>query len=80
MYHTDFIDKAWKRSGGKCECTRWSHAHNVIRCGQELVWENKGKEGKGRWETYHISRAGPDTAANYEILCATCYKRVLFKC
>ena len=78
LENADLILEAWKRSGGKCEYRRWNHAHNVVRCGQELFWEHRGKEGNGRWDAYHIDFLGPDTPANYEILCSTCYKRLLF--
>ena len=74
----NIIEKAFKRSGGKCECRSWTHNHNVVRCGQDLIWERHGKEGKGRWEARCINPKVPESASSYEILCADCYKRILF--
>ena len=80
MSFTDHVlQQAWKRAGGKCECRRWIHHHNVVRCGMELVLANRGKEGQGRWEAHRISRIGGDTLSNCEILCGDCYKRTLFE-
>ena len=72
------IEKAFIRSGGKCECRSWNHSHNVVRCGQELILEQRGKQGKGRWEAHCINPKFSESAYSYEILCADCYKRVLF--
>jgi len=80
MAFTDkIIEQAWKRAGGKCECRRWSHSHNIVRCGKELVLANKGKEGPGRWETRRVEPSAGDTLSNCEILCADCYKRILYE-
>jgi hypothetical protein len=50
----------------------------VARCGKDLVWGNRGKEGQGRWEARRIDRPGTDTSANYEILCVDCNKMILY--
>ena len=73
------VEQAWKRAGGKCECKRWTHKHNVVRCGQELVFANRGKKGQGRWEAHRISHTDGDTLSNYEILCAYCYKLAIYE-
>ncbi len=78
MYSSDSVLEAWKRAGGKCECKRWTHSHNVARCGKELVWENRGKAGDGRWEARRSNNPGTDTPNNYEILCSECYKLALY--
>jgi hypothetical protein len=73
------IEQAWKRAGGKCECKRWSHKHSIVRCGKELVFSNKGKAGQGRWEVRQIDKLAGETVANCEILCADCYKQILYE-
>ena len=78
MYSNDVVSEAWKRAGGKCECKRWSHSHSVARCGKELVLENRNKAGDGRWETHRFDRLKGETSSNLEILCADCYKLVLW--
>ena len=73
------VEQAWKRAGGKCECKRWTHNHSVVRCGKELVFANRAKEGQGRWEARRVEPSGGDTLSNCEILCADCYKRSLYE-
>lgn len=64
---------AWRRSGGKCECTRTLCGHRG-RCNRLLVWDMRGKEGLGGWEAHHIDVDGPDSPENCEILCQECHK------
>ncbi len=64
------IEKAWKRASGRCECTRWSHKHNPVRCGKELVFANRCREGQGRWDAHRVSPKYNETLYNCEILCA----------
>jgi hypothetical protein len=78
-FSENVIEQAWKRAGGKCECRRWSHHHNVVRCGKELVRANRGIEGQGRWDARRIDQTGGDTLSNCEILCADCYKQALYE-
>jgi 5-methylcytosine-specific restriction endonuclease McrA len=77
----DFSDsvvlQAWQRAGGKCECKRLTHAHSWARCNNDLVWENRGREGRGAWEAHHITAGGPDILSNCEILCWDCHKQTL---
>lgn len=73
------IEQAWKRADGKCECKRWTHKHSVVRCGKELVLAKRGKEGQGRWEARRVNKSLGDTLSNCEILCADCYKRILYE-
>ena len=73
------IEQVWKRSGGKCECRRWNHKHNVVRCGQALAFGIRGTAGQGRWEAHRVDRSGGDTLSNCEILCWDCYKRTLYE-
>ncbi len=73
------IEQAWKRASGKCECQRWAHKHTPVRCGRELTFANRGKEGQGRWEVHRVSPSFGDTLYNCEILCADCYKQSLYE-
>jgi len=80
-YMGEFPDKvvkeAWKRSGGRCECTRDHEWHKGRRCPQKLNWDDRGKEKQTGWEAHHkISQAagGSDTLSNCEILCQNCHK------
>ena len=80
MPFTDHVlQQAWKRAGGRCECSRWTHKHNIVRCANELVLASRGKEGQGRWEAHRVSRSGGDTLFNCEILCWDCYKQALYE-
>lgn len=68
------VKKAWQRAGGKCQCTR-SGCRHTGRCSKELVWENRGAEGRrGAWEAHHRSADGGNTRSNCEILCLACHK------
>lgn len=67
------VEDAWRRAGGRCECRRRSHSHPYVRCNKELVWNNRGREGRGRWEAHHRSSTGGDTLSNCEILCWDCH-------
>jgi len=72
------VNAAWERAGGKCECTRATHSNHYGRNrGKELVWENRGREGRGKWETHHKVRDVPDTLSNCEILCWECHSQTL---
>lgn len=71
------VESAWKRSGGCCECRRISHSHPNTRCNKQLVWENRGREGRGKWEAHHINSNGTDTLSNCEILCWDCHSKTL---
>jgi hypothetical protein len=49
-FSEDVIEQAWNRSGGKCECKRWTHNQNYSRCSIQLVKYIRGKEAQGRRE------------------------------
>jgi len=70
------VQQAWQRAGGKCECQRTTHGHTG-RCNKQLVRENRGREGKGKWEAHHRVRGGGDTLSNCEILCWDCHSKTL---
>jgi len=71
------VEAAWRRAGGRCECRRRSHNHSYVRCNKQLVWDNRGREGRGKWEAHHRNRTGGDTLSNCEILCWDCHTATL---
>ncbi len=56
------VQSAWNRAGGKCE-----------RCGKQLVWENRGRSGRGCWEAHHKNTSKGDELSNCEIVCFDCH-------
>lgn len=46
------VEQAWQRVGGHCECRRSSHGYNYVRCNKQLEWGNRGRTGRGCWETH----------------------------
>jgi hypothetical protein len=72
----DALLSAWRRAGGRCECTRLTHTH-VGPCGAPLMWGSRGREGTGAWEATDRTRlesGGSDAPSNCEILCWECYR------
>ncbi len=64
----EVIDAAWRRAGGKCECTRTGCVHNG-RCNKALR--------AGAWHAHHRTAQaadGPDTLSNCECLCVDCHE------
>jgi len=77
-FSQDVVERAWRRAGGKCECRRRTHGHSYVRCNKQLVWSNRGREGRGKWEAHHVSVSGGDTLSNCQILCwEPCHKWTL---
>ncbi len=76
-FSEDTVQKAWSRAGGNCECRRKSHNHLYVRCNKQLVWQNRGREGRGAWEAHHLNANGGDGLANCQILCWECHKKTL---
>ncbi len=72
-FSTETIDSAWRKAGGKCKCRRKTHKHSYGVCNKTLVRKNRGREGRGAWESHHISTTGGDGLANCEILCHSCH-------
>ena len=59
-------DAAWRRAGGKCECTRQC-SHHTGRCNATL----------NSWHAHHkaaVSSGGGDGLSNCEALCVPCHK------
>ncbi len=72
-FPSSVVNLAWVRAGGKCECRRRTHGHYYVRCNKQLVFGNRGRNGRGCWETHHINSNGADTLSNCEILCFDCH-------
>lgn len=68
------LRQAWIIAGGQCKCRRNSHNHSYRVCNKPLVWDNRGREGRGAWEAHHINSNGEDILSNCEILCWECHK------
>jgi 5-methylcytosine-specific restriction endonuclease McrA len=68
-------DEAYKRSGGRCECTRLhpgitSAPHHGGRCTTTFT-------RYGNWEAHHktaVSSGGSDNLSNCEVLCKKCHE------
>jgi len=76
-FSEEVVARAWRRSGGYCECRRRTHGHYYVRCNKELVRKNRGRGGRGCWEAHHISISGGDGLSNCEILCWDCHSRTI---
>ena len=71
------VRRAWNRAGGRCECRRKTHDHSYVRCNKNLVWGNRGRDGRGAWEAHHRVSGGSDGLSNCEILCWDCHSKTL---
>jgi len=79
-FSEETVRKAWTRAEGKCECRRERHKHSYTRCNKQLVWENRGRDGPGKWEAHHrtaVASGGDDSLSNCEILCWDCHSQTL---
>lgn len=68
-FSADTKAKAFRRSGGRCECARKGHGH-AGRCTTKLT-STSG-------EYHHItavSRGGSDGLSNCEYLCKSCHSK-----
>ena len=67
------VKVAWELSVGKCECKIAIHSHKG-RCSKELVWDNRGREGSGRWEAHHLDGDTKNNSiTNCAIFCWSCH-------
>ena len=65
-FSRDTKDAAWRRAGGKCECTRTTCRHTG-RCNAKL----------DKWHAHHktaVSSSGSDALSNCEALCVPCHQ------
>jgi hypothetical protein len=68
------ILQAWRRSDGRCECTRDGHDHDG-RCGAPLVWSLRHGILSGGWIAARRMALATDVLENCEIRCSGCYGR-----
>jgi hypothetical protein len=76
-FSEETIKKAWKRSGGKCECKRKTHGHEG-RCNKELIYKNRGRDDDDDWEAHH--KNGDETNNNEDhclIFCWGCHRQTM---
>lgn len=74
-FSSEVAAQAFCRSGGRCECTRSSHAnHPLGRCTATLEFVLRGREVPGGWEAHHFDRSGSAVLSNCQILCQECHK------
>jgi hypothetical protein len=69
------IDAAWKRAGGKCECTLNTCPYHTGRHNKALDPQNR-TEGM-KWHAHHIlsqNAGGSDGLQNCLILCIPCHE------
>ena len=65
-FSAQVISTAWENAHGHCE-----------KCGKQLSWGNRGRDGRGSWEAHHktaVSSGGSDVLSNCKILCFDCHK------
>ena len=74
-FSDDVVKSVFGIVKGRCECRRKLHNHPGDHCDKELVWENRGRTGRGAWEAHHINANGGDTHSNCEILCWDCHSQ-----
>jgi len=60
-------DDAFRKSGGRCQCTRSSHTNHSGRCPTRIT-----RHGA---EYHHRDAKGPDTPSNCEALCSECHQQ-----
>jgi 5-methylcytosine-specific restriction endonuclease McrA len=68
-FSDEVANAAWRRAGGKCECTRLNCGHSG-RCNAALTANN--------WHAHHrtaVVVGGADTLSNCEALCIPCHRK-----
>lgn len=66
-FSVQVVNDAWRKASGQCES-----------CRKQLSWGNRGREGRGKWETHHktsVASGGSDNLSNCKILCFDCHKK-----
>lgn len=71
MLSEGMVRDAWLRAEALCECRKTAHGHPG-RCGQFLIWADRGGTGRGGWEA---RRRDDPRLPPCEILCADCYAK-----
>ena len=75
QFSESLVERAWQRSGGRCECEKTSHGH-IGRCDQMLLKTFRGDRNSGYgWEAHSISKQHLNELSDIEILCWNpCYR------
>ena len=74
-FSEETVAAAFKRAGGRCECTRKSCKHSE-RCSLQFKFDQRCSDGLTGWQAHHRkarSAGGGDDLANCEILCVNCH-------
>jgi hypothetical protein len=76
-FTNEIVERAWRRSGSYCECTRTKHGHGG-RCNKPLTRDLRGaRDSPFGWEAYSVSGLYKNIASDCEILCWDCYKSTI---
>lgn len=74
-FSEEVVERAWARSGGRCECTRSNHWHNE-RCKGIIIKAFRGeRDNSYGWEA-HSKNGNLSNLSDCEILCTRCYQLV----
>ena len=78
QFSESLVERAWRRSGGACECEKIAHGH-IGRCNKMLLKSYRSDQSSAYgWETHSISGQHLDTMSDIEILCwDPCHKATL---
>jgi hypothetical protein len=69
--------RAWEKSGGRCECHRWSHSHPYVRCPRLLIYGHRGEPREGGWSPRFRASPSNENTLECEILCLDCHQKAL---
>ena len=77
-FSEEIVERAWERSGAKCECTQSSHGH-IGRCNKLLIKNSQGhRDSIFGWEAHSITGSHLNSISDCEILCWNpCHKSTL---
>jgi hypothetical protein len=67
------VHSAWRRAGGRCECTQTGHEHQG-RCNAMLYWGMQNTSSEGGWYVDLKYGAMPNLSS-IKILCADCKRK-----
>jgi hypothetical protein len=67
------VKEAFIRADGECECIDDNHDHSG-KCNNLMIYNMRGMDFPGGWETCQISSEKPLDAGNCRIVCIGCYK------
>ncbi len=65
------IQGAWRRTGGKCECSFSVHGHGP-KCNKVLQWHLQNSSAEGGWFAVEKSPGAPPNLNNCIIMCNEC--------